>query len=195
MVAVADTRRSVEQGRVPDGMLAAFHRIAAGYVGMVLSLPYTTVSSPTRALPYTQAGVKPAPWECHCCRPLSLGRRWRRVLCLAFVAGGQEARESQLMLVAVTWASLSLSRRTAFLGLAGDLGYEFKGCLFGVVILAHGGFPFRGVFAGLRSPIIAVRAGELGFLDWGASSLGFRRGLPMTITKVDSKVRSLDSPV
>ena len=71
MVAVADTRRSVEQGRVPDGMLAAFHRIAAGYVGMVLSLPYTTVSSPTRALPYTQAGVKPAPWECHCCRPLS----------------------------------------------------------------------------------------------------------------------------
>ena len=114
MVAVADTRRSVEQGRVPDGMLAAFHRIAAGYVGMVLSLPYTTVSSPTRALPYTQAGVKPAPWECHCCRPLSLGRRWRRVLCLAFVAGGQEARESQLMLVAVTWASLSLSRRTAF---------------------------------------------------------------------------------
>ena len=33
------------------------------------------------------------------------------------------------------------------------------------------------------------------FLGWGASALGFLCGLRRVITKVDSKIRSLDSPV
>ena len=36
---------------------------------------------------------------------------------------------------------------------------------------------------------------ELVFLDCGATDLAFLRGLRRVITKVDSKVRSLDSPV
>ena len=45
IVATADcyTRHVVEQRRVPDGMLAASHRMAAGHAGVVPSLPDTTV--------------------------------------------------------------------------------------------------------------------------------------------------------
>ena len=42
-------------------MLAASHRITAGHVGVPAALSVITVSSPTRALPYMRAGVKPAP--------------------------------------------------------------------------------------------------------------------------------------
>ena len=122
--------------RVPDGMLAVSHRIAARHVGVPAALPVITVSSPTRALPDTQAGVKPAPWECHCCRPLSLGRRWRRVLCLAFAATAREVRQSPLFRVAAAWRSLALSRLTGFF----HLGYEFEDSVFGVVRLDRGGF-------------------------------------------------------
>ena len=55
--------------------------------------------------------------------------------------------------------------------------------------------PFTDVFAGFRLRVLAVGAGELGFLDWGVPALAFLRGLPTAITKVDSKVRSLESPV
>ena len=55
--------------------------------------------------------------------------------------------------------------------------------------------PFTDVFAGFRLRVLAVGAGELGFLDWGVPALAFLRGLPTGITKVDSKVRSLESPV
>ena len=54
--------------------------------------------------------------------------------------------------------------------------------------------PFRDVFAGFRLRVLAVGAGELAFLDWGAPDLAFLRRLRTAITKVDSKVRSLDSP-
>ena len=55
--------------------------------------------------------------------------------------------------------------------------------------------PFRDAFAGFRLRVLSVGAGELAFLDWGAPDLAFLRGLRTAITKVDSKVRSLDSPV
>ena len=51
--------------------------------------------------------------------------------------------------------------------------------------------PFCDVFAGFRLRVLAVGAGELAFLDWGAPALGFLRGLRTAITKVDSKVCSL----
>ena len=55
--------------------------------------------------------------------------------------------------------------------------------------------PFTDVFAGFRLRVLAVGAGELAFLDWGSPDLAFLRCLWRAITKVDSKVRSLDSPV
>ena len=55
--------------------------------------------------------------------------------------------------------------------------------------------PFRDAFAVFRLRVLSVGAGELAFLDCGATDLAFLRGLPRVITKVDSKVRSLDSPV
>ena len=55
--------------------------------------------------------------------------------------------------------------------------------------------PFTDVFAGFRLRVLVVGAGELGFLDWGVPALAFLRGLPTVITKVDSKLRSLESPV
>ena len=54
--------------------------------------------------------------------------------------------------------------------------------------------PFTDVFAGFRLRVLAVGAGELAFLDWGSPDLAFLRRLRTGITKVDSKVRSLDSP-
>ena len=44
IVATADcyTRHVVEQRRVPDGMLAASHRMAAGHAGLRLALPLIT---------------------------------------------------------------------------------------------------------------------------------------------------------
>ena len=43
-MAAADwyTRHVVEQRRVPDGMLAASHRMAAGHAGLRLALPLIT---------------------------------------------------------------------------------------------------------------------------------------------------------
>ena len=120
--------------RFADAMLAASHRIAAGHVAVLCT------ESPTRATPYTQAGVKPAPWECHCCRPLSFGRRWHRVLCLAFAATAREVRQSPLFRVAGASGSFALSRLTGFFDLAGHLGYEFEDSVFGVVRLDRGGF-------------------------------------------------------
>ena len=52
--------------------------------------------------------------------------------------------------------------------------------------------PFRDVFAGFRLRVLAVGAGELAFLDWGSPDLAFLRRLRTAITKVDSKVRSLE---
>ena len=123
--------------RFADAMLAASHRIAAGHAAVLRAV---TGRSPTRATPYTQAGVKPAPWECHCCRPLSFGRRWRRVLCLAFAATAWEVRQSPLFRVAGASGSFALSRLTGFFDLAGHLGYEFEDSVFGVVRLDRGGF-------------------------------------------------------
>ena len=54
--------------------------------------------------------------------------------------------------------------------------------------------PFRDAFAGFRLRVLAVGAGELAFLDCGATDLAFLRGWRSAITKVDSKVCSLDSP-
>ena len=54
--------------------------------------------------------------------------------------------------------------------------------------------PFTDVFAGFRLRVLAVGAGELAFLDWGSPDLAFLRCVWRAITKVDSKVRSLDSP-
>ena len=54
--------------------------------------------------------------------------------------------------------------------------------------------PFTDVFAGFRLRVLAVGAGELGFLDWGVPALAFLRGL-RAITKVDSDVCSLEPPV
>ena len=55
--------------------------------------------------------------------------------------------------------------------------------------------PFTDVFAGFRLRVLAVGAGELAFLEWVSPDLAFLRGLPTAITKVDSKLRSLESPV
>ena len=55
--------------------------------------------------------------------------------------------------------------------------------------------PFPDIFAGFRLRVLAVGAEELAFLDWGAPALAFLRGWRMVITKEDSKVRSLESPV
>ena len=54
--------------------------------------------------------------------------------------------------------------------------------------------PFRDAFAVFRLRVLSVGAGELAFLDCGATDLAFLRGLRRVITKVDSKVRSLESP-
>ena len=54
--------------------------------------------------------------------------------------------------------------------------------------------PFRDAFAVFRLRMLAVGAGELAFLDCGATDLAFLRGLRRVITKVDSKARSLESP-
>ena len=75
-----------------------------------------------------------------------------------------------------TWAT---SSKTLSLGLSA----------WTVVVL-----PFRDAFAGFRLRVLAVGAGELAFLDCGATDLAFLRGWRSAITKVDSKVRSLDSP-
>ena len=75
-----------------------------------------------------------------------------------------------------TWAT---SSKTVSLGLSA----------WTVVVL-----PFRDVFAGFRLRVLAVGAGELAFLDWGAPDLAFLRRLRTAITKVDSKMRSLDTP-
>ena len=53
-VAVSDTRHSVERGRVPDGMLAASHRIMAGHAGVWYGLSAIAVSSPAWAWPYAR---------------------------------------------------------------------------------------------------------------------------------------------
>ena len=53
--------------------------------------------------------------------------------------------------------------------------------------------PFRDAFAVFRLRGLAVGAGELAFLDWGSPDLAFLRRLRTGITKVDSKVRSLES--
>ena len=76
-----------------------------------------------------------------------------------------------------TWAT---SSKTVSLGLSA----------WTVVVL-----PFRDAFAVFRLRVLSVGAGELAFLDCGATDLAFLRGLRRVITKVDSKVRSLDSPV
>ena len=54
--------------------------------------------------------------------------------------------------------------------------------------------PFRDAFAVFPLRVLSVGAGELAFLDCGATDLAFLCGLPRVITKVDSKVRSLESP-
>ena len=54
---------------------------------------------------------------------------------------------------------------------------------------------FRDAFAVFRLRVLSVGAGELAFLDCGATDLAFLRGLRRVITKVDSKLRSLESPV
>ena len=74
--AVSDTGHSVEQGRIPDGMLAASHRISAGHVGVWSGLPLITpwsstrVSLNTQALPKTPAlaGMLALPERCWRCR-------------------------------------------------------------------------------------------------------------------------------
>ena len=53
--------------------------------------------------------------------------------------------------------------------------------------------PFTDVFAGFRLRVLAVGAEELVFLDRGSPALAFLRGSPTVITKVDSKMRSLES--
>ena len=75
-----------------------------------------------------------------------------------------------------TWAT---SSKTVSLGLSA----------WTVVVL-----PFRDAFAVFRLRVLSVGAGELAFLDCGATDLAFLRGLRRVITKVDSKVRSLESP-
>ena len=55
--------------------------------------------------------------------------------------------------------------------------------------------PFTDAFAVFPLRVLSVGAGELAFLDWGAPDLAFLRGSPTVITKVDSKLRSLESPV
>ena len=52
--------------------------------------------------------------------------------------------------------------------------------------------PFRDVFAGFLGPMLTVRAADLVFLVLDALALGCLRCLPMGITKVTSKVPSLD---
>ena len=74
-----------------------------------------------------------------------------------------------------TWAT---SSKTVSLGLSA----------WTVVVL-----PFRDAFAVFRLRVLSVGAGELAFLDCGATDLAFLRGLRRVITKVDSKVRSLES--
>ena len=63
-----------------------------------------------------------------------------RALCLAFVAAGREAWQGPLFRVAAAWGILALSRRTGFVGPAGQLGYEFEVSLFGVARLERGRF-------------------------------------------------------
>ena len=75
-----------------------------------------------------------------------------------------------------TWAT---SSKTVSLGLSA----------WTVVVL-----PFRDAFAVFRLRVLSVGAGELAFLDCGATDLAFLRGLRRVMTKVDSKVRSLESP-
>ena len=51
-----------------------------------------------------------------------------------------------------------------------------------------------GVLGGFRLAMSGVGDGELAFLGWGVSALGFLRGLWTVITQVDSKLRSLETP-
>ena len=82
------------------------------------------------------------------------------------------------LLAIFTWPGTSAtSSKTVSLGLSA----------WTVVVL-----PFRDVFAGFRLRVFAVGAGELAFLDWGSPDLAFLRRLRTAITKVDSKVRSLE---
>ena len=64
-----------------------------------------------------------------------------------------------------------------------------------IAVTCAAGLPFPVVFAGFRLPVLTVGSGKLVFLDWGAPALGFLLGLRNVITKVDSKLRSLESPV
>ena len=55
-------------------------------------------------------------------------------------------------------------------------------------------FPFPDALVGFRGSILAVCTGEPVFLDRRALALGCFRGFLRARTKVESKVRSLESP-
>ena len=106
--------------------------------------------------------------------------RFGRVRC-SVLLGRRGALRFRGLLAFLTWpGTWATSSKTVSLGLSA----------WTVVVL-----PFRDAFAVFPLRVLSVGAGELAFLDWGAPDLAFLRGSPTVITKVDSKLRSLESPV
>ena len=108
-----------------------------------------------------------------------LAGRSGRVRCSVLLRRGGALRFRGLLAFFTSPGTWATSSKTVSLGLSA----------WTVVVLL-----FTDVFAGFRLRVLAVGAGELAFLDCGATDLAFLRGLRRVITKVDSKVSSLESP-
>ena len=128
-------------------------------------------------------------------------RRWRQgrrggrfgyaLLSLPLVGRSGRVRCSVLLR---DWVALFFRGLLAFFTWPGTWATSSKTVSFGLSAWTVVVLPFRDAFAGFRLRVLSVGAGELAFLDWGAPDLAFLRGLRRVITKVDSNVRSLDSP-
>ena len=91
--------------------------------------------------------------------------------------------------------ALRLRGVLAFFTCPGTWATSLKTLSLGLPAWAVVVLPFPDIFAGFRLPMLAVGAEELAFLDLGAPDLAFLRGWRTVITKEDSKVRPLESPV
>ena len=183
--------------RFADAMLAASHRMAAGrgsivtrHYGVVAYVGTAAHSGWREASPFgrTRDGSVivagrflsvAAGAACYALLSPPLPGRFGRVRC-SVLLGRRGALRFRGLLAFLTWpGTWATSSKTVSLGLSAW-----------TVVVS----PFTDVFAGFRLRVLAVGAGELAFLDWGSADLAFLRCLRRAITKVDSKVRSLDSP-
>ena len=178
-------------------MLAASHRMAAGrgsivtrHYGVVAYVGTAAHSGWREASPFgrTRDGSVivagrflsvAAGAACYALLSPPLPGRFGRVRC-SVLLGRRGALRFRGLLAFLTWpGTWATSSKTVSLGLSA----------WTVVVL-----PFRDAFAVFPLRVLSVGAGELAFLDCGATDLAFLCGLPRVITKVDSKVRSLESP-